>query len=51
VTDRGESDEQRQAPLVHERPDDNEPLDSNEHADDAIEVRQPDGEPIERDDS
>jgi hypothetical protein len=51
VTERGEPEEQRQAPLVHESAADNEPLDSNEAADDAVEVLEPDGEPIERSDS
>ena len=51
MTDRGEPEKQRQNPLVHESPADNEALDSNEAADDAVEIAQPDGEPIEREDS
>jgi hypothetical protein len=38
-----------QHPLVHETPAEPEPLDSNERADDAAEVVQPTGEPVERD--
>ena len=37
-----------QKPLVHETPAEPEPLDSNEGADDAVEVLQPTGEPVER---
>jgi hypothetical protein len=38
-----------QKPLLHETPAEPEPLDSNEGADDAVEILQPDGEPVERD--
>jgi hypothetical protein len=38
-----------QKPLVHETPAEPEPLDSNEDADDAVEILQPTGEPVERD--
>lgn len=37
-----------QKPLIHETPAEAEPLDSNEAADDAVEVLQPDGKPVER---
>lgn len=37
-----------QNPLIHETPAEPERLDSNETADDAVEVLQPDGEPVER---
>jgi hypothetical protein len=37
-----------QKPLIHETPAEAEPLDSNEDADEAVEVLQPDGEPVER---
>lgn len=37
-----------QKPLIHETPAEAEPLDSNEAADDAVEIQQPDGTPIER---
>ena len=50
MTERDES-EQRQAPLVHESTAPDEQLDSNEAADDAVEIQQPDGEPIEREDT
>lgn len=39
-----------QRPLVHDTPADSEPHDSNETADDAVEIQEPDGTPIERDD-
>ena len=45
------SDDERkpgQKPLIHETPAEPEPLDSNEGADDAAEVLQPDGTPVER---
>ena len=51
MTERDDPDEQRQAPLVHESTAPVERLDSNEAADDAVEIQQPDGEPIERDES
>ena len=37
-----------QRPLFHDAPAEPEPLDSNEKADDAVEVVQPSGEPVER---
>ena len=51
MSERGDSEEQRQAPLVHESPAEVERLDSNEAADDAAEIVEPDGEPIEREES
>jgi hypothetical protein len=45
-----EAQPQRQAPVVHESAAPRERLDSNESADDAAEIVQPDGEPIERED-
>jgi hypothetical protein len=41
MTDRDDPTEQRQAPLVNESPAPREPLDSNEDADDAVEVQEP----------
>jgi hypothetical protein len=43
-------DEERapgQKPMIHETTAEPEPLDSNESADDAVEVLQPDGTPVE----
>jgi len=51
VTERDDPQDQRQSPLVHESPAEVERRDSNEDADDAVEIQQPDGQPIERNDS
>ena len=48
MTSDGHDREPGQKPLVHETPADPEPLDSNEDADDAVEVLQPDGTPVPR---
>jgi hypothetical protein len=48
MTASGDDRASGQKPPMHETPAEPEPLDSNEDADDAVEVLQPDGEPVER---